>query len=267
MSYRNMNTIGSGSANLGPYSNAGSAPRRLLQTHGAFINTVLAPSIRLRRRHGAGKCFELPSKNEETKDGPEAPAGYATVLGTAQLNSNSRLNSMYSFVNNDEVFDARAGEVLVASHANTGFSNHRRGALFSSLNGFKVQNVPDAPQGKVWNPALDPEEAFLQSDIRFIGLCQNDFVSSDSALQDQGMVCQMSGIKVSALYRIILFYASSFSHTQPLPLINTDDHQRERDDDSYRRPLAHGTAYPASHDRAQRHSKREGEGYPRSREG
>lgn len=97
-----------------------------------------------------------------------------------------RVNEMYEFTSNDEVFDVRAGEVLVSSHRESGFPASRRGALFSSLNGYDVKDGGDP----------DPEKALIDSDIRFVGLCQNDFVSSDTALQDQGMVCQMSGIKV-----------------------------------------------------------------------
>jgi len=109
-----------------------------------------------------------------------------TAVGNEKTrNNNVRVNEMYKFVSNDEVFDCRAGEVLVSSHTESGFPASRRGALFSSLNGYKVDDAN----------RKDPEEALIDSDIRFVGLCQNDFVSSDTALQDQGMVCQMSGIK------------------------------------------------------------------------
>jgi len=154
------------------YTRAGSAPRRLLQTHGAFINAVLSPGIRLRRRHGRGNKLQLPTVG---------------VTNEKIRNNNTRVNDMYAFVANDEVFDVRAGEVLVSSHKESGFPASRRGALFSSLNGYDVTGATAA--------AREPEQALIDSDIRFVGLCQNDFVSSDTALQDQGMVCQMSGIK------------------------------------------------------------------------
>lgn len=156
------------------YTRAGSAPRRLLQTHGAFINAVLSPGIRLRRRHGGSKSTKLALETNPI-----------LVRNEKTRNNNVRVNEMYEFTSNDEVFDVRAGEVLVSSHRESGFPASRRGALFSSLNGFDVKD----------GGSTDPEEAVIDSDIRFVGLCQNDFVSSDTALQDQGMVCQMSGIK------------------------------------------------------------------------
>lgn len=124
----------------------------------------------MRRRHAYGG-------NDIKRDEDESD------ISEREKSERHRLNEMYSFVNNDEVFDVRAGEVLVSSHTESGFPAHRRGALFSSLNGYKTQTEKD------------PEQALLDSDIRFIGLCQNDFVSSDTALMDQGMVCQVSGIK------------------------------------------------------------------------
>ena len=159
------------------YTRAGSAPRRLLQTHGAFINAVLSPGIRLRRRHGGSKSTKL----KLPVDG---------ITNEKIRNNNMRVNEMYEFTSNDEVFDVRAGEVLVSSHRESGFPASRRGALFSSLNGYDVKD----------GGPTDPEQALIDSDIRFVGLCQNDFVSSDTALQDQGMVCQMSGIKVRFFY-------------------------------------------------------------------
>lgn len=156
------------------YTRAGSAPRRLLQTHGAFINVVLSPGIRMRRRHGGNSTTKMALP-------------VATITNEKTKNNNKRVNDMYAFTSNDEVFDVRAGEVLVSSHKESGFPASRRGALFSSLNGYDVKGT--TPRER------DPENALIDSDIRFVGLCQNDFVSSDTALQDQGMVCQMSGIK------------------------------------------------------------------------
>ncbi len=150
---------------------SGTAPRRLLQTHGAFINAVLAPNLKQKRHWGNGD--EL--KTDETK-------------GTqAQINHAKRLNVNMKFVSNDEVFDAREGEILVNSLTESGFPAHRRGALFSSLNGFRVQQT---------GGSTEPREAVLQnSDLRFVGLCQNAYVSSNTALAEQGMAVQVSGIK------------------------------------------------------------------------
>ena len=150
---------------------SGTAPRRLLQTHGAFINAVLAPNLKQKRQWGSGK--EL-----ETDDTSGVPA---------QDNHAKRLNVNMKFVSNDEVFDAREGEILVNSLTESGFPSHRRGALFSSLNGFRVQS----------GISTEPREAVLQnSDLRFVGLCQNSYVSSNTALSEQGMAVQVSGIKV-----------------------------------------------------------------------
>lgn len=96
-----------------------------------------------------------------------------------------RLNENYSFTANDEVFDVRAGECLVSSNAESGFSPHGRGFVFSSLNGY----TPTTPG------VTDPREALYSSDINFVGLCQSDFVSANTALQEQGLAVQASGIK------------------------------------------------------------------------
>ena len=150
---------------------SGTAPRRLLQTHGAFINAVLAPNLKQKRHWSDGAKLHI----DETK-------------GTqAEINHAKRLNVNMEFVSNDEVFDAREGEILVNSLTESGFPAHRRGALFSSLNGFRVQD----------GGSQEPHEAVLQnSDLRFVGLCQNSFVSSNTALAEQGMAVQVSGIKV-----------------------------------------------------------------------
>ena len=150
---------------------SGTAPRRLLQTHGAFINAVLAPNLKQKRHYGTGADLE-------TDD---------TIGTQAQQSHAKRLNVNMRFVSNDEVFDAREGEILVNSLTESGFPAHRRGALFSSLNGFKVQGGGPA----------EPREAVLQnSDLRYVGLCQNAYVSSNTALSEQGMAVQVSGIKV-----------------------------------------------------------------------
>jgi len=156
---------------------SGTAPRRLLQTHGAFINAVLAPNLEQKRQWTHGSYLELTE-----------PAS----AGTAANNAAQRLNANMRFVSNDEVFDAREGEILVNSLTESGFPAHRRGALFSSLNGFKVQGGNTASQDP-----RDPRKDVLQnSDLRFVGLCQNSFVSSHTALSEQGMAVQVSGIKV-----------------------------------------------------------------------
>ena len=145
-------------------SGPGLAPRRLLQNSGGFINTTLANRIRMRRQFAAGDTVEIP-----------AP-------GTGLSVEQQRVNTCYKVVANDEIFDAREGEVMVSSHELTGFPNSRRAAVFSSLNGWKSESG-------------DPKAALHNSDFNFVGLCQNGFVSSNTALQEQGMTCQTSGIK------------------------------------------------------------------------
>ena len=147
---------------------SGAAPRRLLQTHGAFINAVLTPNLKQKRRWGDGGNMKLPEN---------------TSSGVAN-NDAKRLNSTMKFVANDEVFDAREGEILVNSVTEGGFPSHRRGSLYSSLNGFRIQGT-----------SADPRTALHQSDLRYVGLCQNAFVSSNQALSQQGMAVQVSGIK------------------------------------------------------------------------
>jgi hypothetical protein len=150
---------------------SGTAPRRLLQTHGAFINAVLAPNLKQKRHWSTNAKLHT----DETK-GTQAEQSHA-----------KRLNVNMEFVSNDEVFDAREGEILVNSLTESGFPAHRRGALFSSLNGFRVQQT---------GGSTEPHEAVLQqSDLRFVGLCQNAYVSSNTALSEQGMAVQVSGIK------------------------------------------------------------------------
>jgi len=150
---------------------SGTTPRRLLQTHGAFINAVLAPNLKQKRHYGSGNYL----KTDDTSGIP------------TQDNQARRLNVNMEFVSNDEVFDAREGEILVNSLTESGFPSHRRGALFSSLNGFRQQGNGNT---------LDTHEAVLQnSDLRFVGLCQNAYISSNTALSEQGMAVQVSGIK------------------------------------------------------------------------
>ena len=148
-------------------SGPGLAPRRLLQNSGGFINTTLANRIRMRRQFAAGNTVEIPE-------------------GAGLSVEQQRVNTCYQVVANDEIFDAREGEVMVSSHELTGFPNSRRAAVFSSLNGWKSGNGA---------AAVDPKQALHDSDFNFVGLCQNGFVSSNTALQEQGMTCQTSGIK------------------------------------------------------------------------
>jgi hypothetical protein len=150
---------------------SGAAPRRLLQTHGAFINAVLTPNLKQKRQWG-----------DQTKPPIEISADPNN--GVTQ-NDATRLNRAMGFVANDEVFDAREGEILVNSVTEGGFPSHRRGSLYSSLNGFRSQVIG----------VKDPRKALHQSDLRYVGLCQNAFVSSNQALSQQGMAVQVSGIK------------------------------------------------------------------------
>lgn len=144
-------------------SGPGLAPRRLLQNSGGFINTTLANRIRMRRQFAAGDTVAIPQ-------------------GAGLSVEKQRVNTCYKVVANDEIFDAREGEVMVSSHELTGFPNSRRAAVFSSLNGWKSDDT-------------NPKVALHNSDFNFVGLCQNGFVSSNTALQEQGMTCQTSGIK------------------------------------------------------------------------
>lgn len=163
---------------------SGTAPRRLLQTHGAFINAVLAPNLKQKRQYNVGAPLHL----DETGSTPAT-------------NHNKRLNAAMKFVSNDEVFDAREGEILVYSQTESGFPAHRRGALFSSLNGYKVKDVKQIQPAANSDPykqmlkKTDPRDALHESDLRYVGLCQNSFVSSNTALAEQGMAVQVSGIK------------------------------------------------------------------------
>jgi len=149
---------------------SGAAPRRLLQTHGAFINAVLTPNLKQKRHWGGDKKDYLKIAVDVNN-------------GVTQSDA-TRLNRIHEFVANDEVFDAREGEILVNSVTECGFPSHRRGSLYSSLNGFCKQGT-----------SADPRTALHQSDLRYVGLCQNAFVSSNQALSQQGMAVQVSGIK------------------------------------------------------------------------
>lgn len=155
---------------------AGVTPRRLAQPHGSYFNAVLSPNIALTRKNG-GRYHSATGGLKPIKMSEDG----ANVSKQREIR---RLNENLKFTSNDEVFDVRAGEVLVSSHTESGFSPHGRGFVFSSLNGY-TSVVGES----------DPREALYKSDIKFAGLCQSDFVSSNQALQEQGLAVQCSGVK------------------------------------------------------------------------
>lgn len=152
-------------------------PRRLAQPHGAYYNAVLSPNITVTRKYGARRGT---TKGSTMKPLKKEGAGENQAL----RNTYERLNANLVYTANDEVFDVRAGEPLVSSRAESGFSPHGRGFVFSSVNGYTT------PTGET-----DPNEALYKSDCKFAGLCQSDFTSANAALQEQGLAVQCSGIK------------------------------------------------------------------------
>jgi hypothetical protein len=146
----------------------GRTPRRLLQTHGAFVNCTLTPRLRQRRTYG----------------GDAVPQFDDTVGTDAQKRSTKRWNSCLKYNSNDEVFDVREGEILLTSRDESGFPNHRRGVVFSSLNAWGGSGGGG-----------DPDAAIAESDLKFVGLAQTPYVSSNTSLQSQGLVAQCSGVK------------------------------------------------------------------------
>lgn len=156
-------------------------PRRLAQPHGAYYNAVLSPNITVTRKFGA--------RRGTAKGGVMTPLKKEIRLGQNQSvqNTYERLNANLVFTANDEVFDVRAGEPLVSSRAESGFSPHGRGFVFSSVNGY---TTPASASG-----VTDPNEALYLSDCNFAGLCQSDFISANAALQEQGLSVMCSGIK------------------------------------------------------------------------
>lgn len=133
----------------------------------------------------------------ETGQDPETGA----AIDTTKAMNHKRLNAAMEFVSNDEVFDAREGEIMLYDKKEGGFPTHRRGCLFSSLNGYKVSGAdktPSSGDAAAYNARCEkanPRAALHDSDMRFVGLCQNSFVSSNTALAEQGMAVQVSGIK------------------------------------------------------------------------
>jgi len=156
-------------------------PRRLAQPHGAYYNAVLSPNITVTRKFGA--------RRGTTKGSVMKPLQKKIVGDNQALqNTYERLNANLMFTANDEVFDVRAGEPLVSSRAESGFSPHGRGFVFSSVNGY-------ATPATASTGVTDPNEALYLSDCNFAGLCQSDFISANAALQEQGLSVMCSGIK------------------------------------------------------------------------
>mgnify|MGYP006154540181 FL=1 len=156
-------------------------PRRLAQPHGAYYNAVLSPNITVTRKFGA--------RRGTTKGNVMKPLQKKIVGDNQALqNTYERLNANLMFTANDEVFDVRAGEPLVSSRAESGFSPHGRGFVFSSVNGY-------ATPATASTGVTDPNEALYLSDCNFAGLCQSDFISANAALQEQGLAVMCSGIK------------------------------------------------------------------------
>lgn len=157
----------------------GVTPRRLAQPHGSYFNACLTPNIQSKRQHSnANTCIgpevAVNSKTEKRGNSTQ-PVG---------LNRINRLSEHLKFTANKEVFDIRAGEPVCSSVIESGFPNHRRGYVFSSLNGIRADGVRDL------------RKHFDNSDIEFAGLCQNDYVSSgNDSLREQGLAVQCSGIK------------------------------------------------------------------------
>lgn len=154
-------------------------PRRLAQPHGSYYNAILSPNIAVTRKYGSRNL-------SNRKTGRQVPLKMKVKNrdNMAEQNKVDKLNANLSFTANDEVFDIRAGEPLVSSFSESGYSPHGRGFVFSSVNGYQSLTGTE-----------DPNEALYKSDCHFAGLCQSDFVSSNTALQQQGLSVQAGGIK------------------------------------------------------------------------
>lgn len=158
----------------------GVTPRRLAQPHGSYFNACLTPNIQSKRQHSSGQRCTGPRVAVNSKT--EKRGAAAQPVGQNRI---GRLSEHLKFTANKEVFDIRAGEPVCSSVTESGFPNHRRGYVFSSLNGIRAQGGP-----------TDLRAHFDSSDIEFAGLCQNDYVSSgNDSLREQGLAVQCSGIK------------------------------------------------------------------------
>jgi hypothetical protein len=152
----------------------------LAQPHGSYFNACLTPNIQSKRQHSSEIICTGPTVAVNSKTEKRAPANSA--LSTNRIN---RLSDHLKFTANKEVFDIRAGEPVCSSVIESGFPNHRRGYVFSSLNGIRASTG-----------STDLRSHFDSSDIEFAGLCQNDYVSSgNDSLREQGLAVQCSGIK------------------------------------------------------------------------
>ncbi len=159
----------------------GVTPRRLAQPHGSYFNACLTPNIQSKRQHSSGRLCTGPQVAVNPKTQTRAPA-----TNQVGLNRIGRLSEHLKFTANKEVFDIRAGEPVCSSVKESGFPNHRRGYVFSSLNGIRADT----------RGPTDLRAHFDNSDIEFAGLCQNDYVSSgNDSLREQGLAVQCSGIK------------------------------------------------------------------------
>lgn len=158
-------------------------PRRLAQPHGSYYNAVLSPNIVLLRRNGGRYRSTSGTESQQLKK-VQRDLG---IGGNNQAAANviRRLNENLKFTANDEVFDIRAGEPLVSSKTESGFSPHGRGFVYSSLNGYH-STIPGV---------TDPNEILYASDMKFAGICQSDFTSANAALQQQGLSVMNGGVK------------------------------------------------------------------------
>ena len=151
----------------------------MAQPHGSYFNACLTPNIQSKRQHSTVDTCTGPRVAVNSKTEKRAPA--STPLSTNRIN---RLSEHLKFTANKEVFDIRAGEPVCSYVIESGFPNHRRGYVFSSLNGIRAGGDRDL------------RAHFDNSDIEFAGLCQNDYVSSgNDSLREQGLAVQCSGIK------------------------------------------------------------------------
>lgn len=151
---------------------SGRIPRRLAQPHGGYVNLQLTPRLQARRRYTVEQ--QVPKVSEDGAN-------------QAEIAKIRRWNACWKQDSNEEVFDVREGEILVTSQKESGFPNHRKGVVFSSLNKWHP-----AVTGLAENPT--PEEAIAESDLKFVGIAQTPYVASNTSLQAQGLVGRVSGV-------------------------------------------------------------------------